>query len=158
MTKGVTLNERDQMRVRTLNRVLEGTLTVVEAAEQLGRSERQLRRILAAYRKEGAAAIPHHNRGRQPKHTLTAEVRARVMALSQTIYADTNDSHFRDLLAEREGIVLSRSAVARLRRAAGEPSPRRRRPPQHRQRRERRPQAGVLLQIDGSPHDWLEGR
>ena len=110
MQEGVTLNERDQRRVRTLNRVLEGTVTAVDAAEQLGLSERQVRRILAAYRKEGAAAIPHHNRGRPPKHALAAVIRQRVVALSRTVYAETNDRHFRDLLAEREGIVLSRIA------------------------------------------------
>jgi transposase len=154
----VTLNARDQLRVMTLNRVLEGALTAGEAADQLGLSERQLRRLLAAYRKEGAAAIPHRNRGRPPAHALGAAVRARVLALSRETYAATNDSHFRDLLEEREGIALSLSAVRRIRRAAGEASPRQRRPPAHRQRRERRPREGMLLQLDGSPHDWLQGR
>jgi transposase len=154
----VTLNQQDQIRVTALNRVLEGALTAGEAAEQLGLSERQVRRILAAYRKEGAAAIPHRNRGRPPAHTVAPAVRERVLDLSRTTYADLNDSHFRDLLAEREGIALSRSTVRRLRRAAGEPSPRRRRPPAHRQRRDRRPQEGMLLQIDGSPHAWLQDR
>jgi transposase len=146
------------MRVMTLNRVLEGALTAVHAADQLGLSVRQVRRLLAGYRVEGAAAIPHGNRGRPPVHALGDEVRARVVALSRTTYAGTNDSHFRDLLAEREGIVLSLSSVRRMRRAAGESSPRQRRPPVHRQRRERRPQEGMLLQLDGSPHDWLQGR
>ena len=154
----VTLSTHDQIRVMTLNRVLEGALTGAEAAEQLGLSVRQLRRLLAAYRQEGAAAIPHGNRGRPPAHAVAAAVRGRVVDLSRTTYAGTNDSHFRDLLAEREGIVLSLSTVRRFRRAAGEASPRQRRPPAHRQRRERRGQAGMLLQIDGSPHDWLEGR
>jgi hypothetical protein len=142
----------------TLNRVLEGALTAGEGAEQLGLSVRQVRRLLAVYRRDGAAAIPHRNRGRPPAHALAAAVRERVVALSRTTYAGTNDSHFRDLLAEREGIVLSLSTVRRIRRAAGEPSPRQRRPPAHRQRRDRRPQEGMLLQIDGSPHDWLQGR
>jgi transposase len=154
----VTLTMRDQVRVMTLNRVLEGALAGVEAAEQLGLSERQVRRLVAAYRKEGAAAIPHRNRGRPPAHTVAAAVRARVLELSRTTYAGTNDSHFRDLLAEREGIALSLSTVRRIRRAAGEASPRQRRPPAHRQRRERRPREGMLLQLDGSPHDWLQGR
>lgn len=152
------MSPRDQIRVMTLNRVLAGALTGMEAAEQLGLSERQLRRLLAAYRKEGAAAIPHRNRGRPPSHTVAGAVRERVVALSRTTYAGTNDSHFRDLLEEREGIVLSLSTVRRIRRAVGEPSPRQRRAPIHRQRRERRPQEGMLLQIDGSPHDWLAGR
>jgi len=142
----------------TLNRVLDGALTGVEAADQLGVSERQVRRRLAAYRRLGAAAIPHGNRGRPPGHTVTAAVRERVVELSRTTSAGTNDSHLCDLLAEREGIARSRSTVRRIRRAAQETSPRQRRPPQHRQRRERRVQEGMLLQVDGSPHDWLEGR
>ena len=142
----------------TLNRVLEGALTGIEAAAQLGLSVRQLRRLLAAYREDGVGAIPHRNRGRSPAHALSDALRERVVGLSRTRYAGTNDSHFRDLLEEREGIVLSLSTVRRIRRAGGEPSPRQRRPPAHRQRRERRPRAGMLLQLDGSPHDWLQGR
>lgn len=152
------MTTRDQIRVLTLNRVLEGALTGVEAAEQLGLSERQLRRVLAAYRVRGAAAVPHRNRGRPPAHTTAPAVRARVVELSRTTYAGTNDSHFRDLLEEHEAIVLSVSTVRRIRRAAEEPSPRQRRPPAHRQRRERRPREGMLLQLDGSDHDWLDGR
>jgi transposase len=154
----VTLTTRDQIRVMTLNRVVEGSLTGAEAAAQLGLSVRQLRRLLAAYRAEGVAALPHGNRGRPPAHAVAAATRARVVELSRTTYAGTNDSHLRDLLAEREGIALSQSTVRRIRRAAGESSPRQRRAPQHRQRRERRPQEGMLLQLDGSPHAWLEDR
>jgi transposase len=158
MKKTVTLTEHDQLRTRTLNRVLDRTLTGREAAEQLGIGVRQLRRLVAGYRVEGAAAIPHRNRGRSPAHTTPVATRERVVELSRTRYAGTNDSQFRDLLAEREGIALSLSTVRRLRRAAGESSPRQRRPAQHRQRRERRLQEGMLLQIDGSPHAWLEER
>jgi transposase len=158
MNETLTLSERDQMRIRTLNRFLEGSLSGREAAEQLGVGVRQLRRLVAGYRVGGAAAIPHRNRGRSPAHTTPDAVRARVVALSQTTYTGTNDSHFRELLAEREGIALSLSTVQRIRRAAQEASPRQRRPAQHRQRRERRVQEGSLLQIDGSPHAWLEER
>jgi hypothetical protein len=55
-------------------------------------------------------------------------------------------------------MTLSRVMVRRILRAAGRPTPRRRRPPRHRSRRERMPQAGLLVQLDGSPRDWLEGR
>lgn len=80
------------------------------------------------------------------------------MALASGRYRGCNQHHFTELLAEREGLVLSRSSVRRILVAAGLKSPRRRRPPQHRSRRERYPQEGMLLQIDGSRHDWLEGR
>jgi transposase len=158
MNETVTLTERDQLRIRTLNRLVEGSLTGREGAEQLGVCVRQVRRLVARYRVEGVAAIPHHNRGRSPSHTTPAAVTERVVALSRTVYAGTNDTHFRDLLAEYEGIDLSVSTVRRIRRGAVESSPRQRRPAQHRQRRERRVQEGMLLQIDGSPHAWLEDR
>jgi len=69
-----------------------------------------------------------------------------------------NTQHFTELLAEREGVVLSRSSVRRILFEAGIKGPRKRRPPKHRSRRERYSQEGMLLQIDGSRHDWLEGR
>ena len=62
------------------------------------------------------------------------------------------------MLAEEEGIVIGRSSLRRLLRAHGIASPRRRRPPRYRSRRERMAQAGLLVQVDGSRHDWLEGR
>src|SRR4030042_1810333 len=66
--------------------------------------------------------------------------------------------HLTDLLGEREGIALSRSSARRILSRAGLRSPRRRRPPKHRSRRERMPRAGMLLQVDGSRHRWLEER
>ena len=142
----VTLTERDQLRVRTLDRVEAGALTTGEAAEQLGVSARQVRRLLVAYRAEGMTAIPYGNRGRPPAHTVAAAVRARVLELSRTTYAGSNGSHLRDLLEEREGIALSLSTVRRIRREAGEASPRQRRPPAHRQRLFERPEMTRLRQ------------
>jgi hypothetical protein len=113
---------------------------------------------LAAYRQEGAAALAHGNRGRRPVHATTREVAQQVVALAQTTYRGCNQQHLRDLLAEREGITLSRATVHRLLAAAGLLAPPARRPPQHRRRRERRQQSGQLVQIDGSPHAWLDDR
>jgi len=129
-----------------------------EAAELLDLSLRHVRRILAAYRKEGAAALAHGNRGRKPRHALDESLRKQVLELAQSTYAGCNNQHFTELLAEREGIAHSRSSVRRILLKAGIKSPRKRRPPKHRSRRERYPQDGMLLQIDGSRHDWLEGR
>jgi hypothetical protein len=85
-------------------------------------------------------------------------VRDRIVELARTRYDGTNDSHLAELLAEHEGIVIGRSSLQRLLRGAGLASPRRRRPARHRSRRDRMPQEGLLLQTDGSRHDWLEGR
>jgi len=121
-------------------------------------SLRHLRRILAACRKEGAVALAHGNRGRRPHNALGEGLKKRVLELAQSTYAGCNNQHFTELLAEWEGITFSRSSVRRSLLAAGIKSPRKRRPPKHRSRRERYPKEGMLLQTDGSRHDWLEDR
>jgi transposase len=156
--KGLTLTQREQGRLEILNRVLEHRLDVSHASRILGVSERHMWRILAAYREEGAAALAHGNRGRRPVNALDPEVVSIVVELARTRYQGCNHTHLTELLAEREGISLSRSTVRSVLTRAGVPSPRRRRPPRHRVRRERLPQEGMLLQIDGSDHDWLQGR
>ncbi len=133
-------------------------MTAREAAEILALSLRQVRRILGRYRREGAAALAHGNRGRRPRHTLDAGVKKKVLELFQTIYKGCNHQHFTELLVERQEINLSRSSVRRILLEAGIRSPRKRRAPKHRSRRERYPREGMLLQIDGSRDDWLEGR
>jgi transposase len=158
MWETVLLNGAEQQRLVVLNRVLVGDLTAADAAIALGRSVRQVRRMLAAYRKEGAAALAHGNRGRRAPHALDPALGQRVIALARTTYAGCNDTHLSELLAEREGIAVSRHAVRRLRLAAGLARPRSRRPPAHRRRRERKAQAGMLLQLDASPHAWLQER
>ena len=152
------MGPREEKRAQVLTRVLAGQWTAKEAAELLGMSTRQIRRLKAAYREEGIRALVHGNRGRRPHHALPSEVRDRVAMLARTTYAGSNDHHLCDLLAEREGIELSQSSVRRILRGAGIVSPRPRKAPKHRSRRERMPQEGMLLQVDGSKHDWLEGR
>jgi len=121
-------------------------------------SERHVWRLLAAYRKEGAAALSHGNRGRMPPNATSVKLRAQVVSLAREGYQGVNHIHLTELLAEREGVRLSRSTVRRLLVGAGLPSPRHRRPPRHRTRRQRMPQEGMLLQLDGSHHAWLEER
>jgi len=158
MKEKVTLNKKEQRRLMVLNGIEAGRIVAREAGELLGLSLRQVRRILAAYRKEGAAALAHGNRGRKPHNALDDELKKRVLELAESTYAGCNTQHFTELLAEREGIIVSRSAVRLILLRAGLRSPRKRRPPKHRSRRERYPREGMLLQIDASRDDWLEGR
>jgi transposase len=136
-----------------------GKVRAQRAAELLGISKRQFRRMVAAYRQRGIAALAHGNRGRTPANRISAQVRQEILRLAKETYRDYNDCHFTEELAEQaDPIVVSRSTLRRIRRAEGQGSPRKRRAPQYRSRRERYPQAGMLLQTDGSHHDWLEGR
>jgi transposase len=158
MKETITLNTQEQKRVLVLPRLLVGHLTAAEAAVLLNLSERQVRRLYAAYRKEDAAALAHGNRGRKPVQSISEEVRRQVIERASTTYAGCNYQHLRDLLAERDGIQLSRTSVRRILLAAGITSPRKQRRRQHRRRRVRYGQEGMLVQIDGSRHAWLEER
>jgi hypothetical protein len=102
--------------------------------------------------------VIHGNSGQSPSHRLTQKVRDQIVELRRVKYAGFNDHHFTEKLCEVEKVEVSRSSVQRLLRAAGIGSPRRRRAPKHRRRRERKEQAGLMILWDGSQHDWLEGR
>ena len=85
-----------------MNGVLERQWSVVEAAQLLGVSERHTWRLLAAYKKEGAAALAHGNRARLPASTTPVAMRTQVIALARERYQGVNHTHFTELLAERE--------------------------------------------------------
>ena len=156
--KELTLNQKELARLQVLNNVLEHRLPMDQAAELLGVTERHAWRILAAYRREGAAALAHGSRGRRPPNAVPDELAEAVVNLARTHYPGANHTHLTDLLREREGIDLGRQTVRHILIKAGLPSPRRRRPPKHRVRRERMPRAGMLAQVDGNHHPWLEER
>ena len=156
--KDMTLHPQEQARLHVLNSVLAKEITVRQAAALMELSERHARRLLAAYRERGAESLAHGNRGRRPLNAVPKAVAAAVVRLAAEHYPGANHTHLAELLEEREGIALSRPTLRRILTRAGLPSPRRRRPPQHRVRRERMPRAGMLLQVDGSHHAWLEQR
>lgn len=152
------MTAREQQRAQLLTRLVTGELSVSEVVQLAGLSERQVWRLKRGFMERGPAALVHANRGRASGRRIDDTLRARIVELAGSDYDGANDSYLTELLAEREGIVVSRVMVRRILRAAGRPSARPRRSPKHRSRRERMPQAGLLLQLDGSRHDWLEGR
>jgi transposase len=151
----VILSQREHQRLRVIMEVETGKWSVEQASEVLGLSVRHVWRLKAGYRDKGAAAFMHGNRGRPSPGRIGQETRARVLELITGQYAGCNDHHLAELLALREGIVLSRKSVERIRREAGLKAARQRRPAKHRRRRDRMPQQGMLLQVDGSPHAWF---
>jgi transposase len=158
MEERLTMNKKEQIRLMVLNRLERRETGVGGAAAVLDLSERQVWRLVAAYRKEGAEGLVHGNRGRKPVNALPCELRERVVLLAREKYAGFNHSHFTEKLDEHEGTHVSRSTVRRILMEEGLNSHRKHRSPLHRSRRERYPREGMLLQTDGSPHDWLEGR
>ena len=121
------MKQRELARLHVLNNILEYQIPIGQAAEILGVSERHARRLLNAYRRDGASALAHGNRGRQPHNAVLASEAAAVVRLASTEYAGTNHTHLTELLREREGINLSRPTVRRILVKAGIGSPRSRR-------------------------------
>ena len=121
----------------------------------MGVSTRHTRRILAAYREKGAAALAHGNRGRSPANATPSALASEAVRLARSRYAGVNHTHLSELLREREGIEIGRDTLRKILTNAGVNSPRRRRPPKHRVRRQRMPREGMLIQVDGSYHRWL---
>src|SRR5712692_8225086 len=119
--------------------------------------------IIVSSREQGRLLVLNAlNRGdlKMPEaaRLLGLSVRQRIVRLARTTYAAVNHQHLTELLREREGLRVSRQSVSPLLHHAGLPSPRDRKPPKHRTRRERMPQEGMLVQFDGSHHPWLEDR
>jgi len=118
------MSRTDQRRTWVLTKVLAGELTVAEAAELLGLSERSVYRPRARLERMGPAGLVHGNRGRVSPRRLDGTTRRRILELAEGRYAGLNDSHLAELLAEREGIVIGRSSLRRLLRGAGRSAPR----------------------------------
>jgi transposase len=152
------MSEQEWKRLDAVGRVERGALTNVQAAQILGVSERQVRRLRRRVQEQGRAGVVHGNAGRVSAQQLAQGVRELIVELRSTKYAGFNDRHFTEKLVEVEQLVVSRGTVRRVLRAAGIESPRQRGGSKRRRRRERKAQEGLLLLWDGSRHDWLEGR
>ena len=156
----ITLNPKQQREVGILTRLEAGAVDGATAAALLGVGARQVRRRLACFRQEGFAAVIHGNCGRSPANRTDPALYERILALAGAggRYADLNVCHLQELLVREEQIVIGRSTLDRLLKQAGLRQKAKSARPVHRRRRRRRAAEGMLLQIDGSPFDWLEGR
>ena len=118
------MTQKEQARLQVLNSLLDEHMTLDQAAMLMGVTTRHTRRILAAYREEGAAALAHGHRGRRPVNATPEAVIADVVHLAETRYEGTNHTHLSELLSEREGIDIGRTTLRRILVNAGLSSPR----------------------------------
>jgi transposase len=152
------MSQRELSRLEVIQRVCRKTLTQRQAATLLSVSVRQVKRLCRAYRREGAAALVSRRRGRPSNHRLPEEVITRARGLLRERYYDFGPTFAREKLSEAHGLSLGVETVRQLMIAAGLWRVRRARAPVIHQLRERRAAYGELVQLDGSPHDWFEGR
>ncbi len=144
-------------RLEVIQRVRERQLTQEEAARMLGLGVRQVQRLCAAYRDQGAAGLVSGKRGRQSNRRLPDERRRRAMELVRARYADFGPTFAAEKLAELHELTVSRETLRKWMVEAGVWVPRKLRR-RVQQPRRRRPCRGELVQIDGSDHAWFEER
>ncbi|WEY40312.1 ISNCY family transposase [Paraburkholderia sp. SUR17] len=154
----VTISMNELRRVKIIESVVEGRLSGVRAAEQLGLSERQVSRLRRRFEAAGAAGLVSARRGRPGNRQFSVSLRARVIAIIRERYADFGPTLAREKLHECHGIVLAKETLRQWMYAAGLWVPRAQRPPKVFQPRNRRACYGELIQIDGSDHRWFEQR
>lgn len=154
----IEMSERDIDRLRTIRDVLDHRRSQTEAAQILRISTRQVRRLCTRVREMGHRGVIHRLRGRPSNHHLEPDLLERAIgALHDPLWQGFGPSFATEKLQQYVGITLSPSTVRRLMMAAELWRSRTGRA-KHRAWRERRPRLGMLVQLDGSDHDWFEGR
>jgi len=136
--------------------VKKGELTLVEAADLAGLSYRQIKRVWRRYQDQGDAGLVHRLRGRASPRRTAPELRAKILARVEVRYADFGPTLAAEYLAQ-EGLEVDHETLRRWLLAEGKRVVGRRRQ-KHRQWRERKPCFGAMAQLDGSDHEWFEGR
>jgi transposase len=153
----VTLMAKELERLRVVIAVDAGEISRETAAMQLGISSRQLKRLLQRFRQDGPAGLRSRRRGQPSNRRLRTEVRQQALNRARTRYIGFGPTLLQEKLVVDDGLVLSVESVRQLLIEAGLWHARRRRREVH-PPRERRPRFGELIQVDGSLHDWFEGR
>jgi len=151
------MSRKERKRLEALSRVVSGEMTLAEASRQLRQSYRQCSRALSRYKADGDAGLVHRLRGRASNRQPAIDQREAVLLLFREQYLDYGPTLAAEWLAKDDKIVVSVSTLRRWLGKAGLLERRRKRSP-HRRRRARRERCGDLIQMDGSHHDWFEGR
>lgn len=154
------MNRKQQRRAEILGRLINGALSKDEAGRLLEITRRQIDRLVKDYRRRGLASVVHGNTGRAPANKTKPEIEDVIVSFTDMDgkYEGFNTCHLHDLLDEYEEIHIGRSTLDRMLRARGIIKAKKHKPIKRRSRRETSPKEGMLLQIDGSFHDWLCGR
>ncbi len=153
----LTMSQKEADRLSLIKQVDNKNLSIEEAAEIMGISERQTYRILNRVREEGAKGVIHKLRGKKSNRGYPEEIKEKAIKLYRKRYSDYGPTLFSERLVENHKISIDHETIRKwLRENAITTSIRKKRP--HRRKRERRSCFGEMLQFDGSHHDWFEGR
>lgn len=152
------MSHREVDRLGVIQAVVARRMTQEQAGRQLGLSVRQIKRLARRFREAGPNGLVSRRRGRPSNNRIADDVRQAALSLVRAHYADFGPTLACEKLADRHDLDLSAETLRQWMIADGLWEPRTRRKARIHQRRARRPCLGELVQIDGSPHDWFEGR
>jgi len=151
----LSLKEHELVRLRVVETTFSDR-SARDAAAMLRLSVRQVFRLKARVRTQGARGVIHGNTGRRPANAKPLSLRQRVLELHKTKFPKYNDYHFAEALEEEYQLKVNPETLRRWLRAAAIPAKRRHHSQSnHRRRRERRARFGEIVFIDGSPHPWF---
>jgi transposase len=160
MTKSgdLLMSSTESKRLHIIEQIQQKKITQIEGAKTLGMSERQLRRLIRSYEQNGLQALISKKRGCASNRSYPNEHKQKILGIVQARYSDFGPTLATENLAERDGIQLGKETLRRWLIEAKLHKPKRK--PEHSIHlpRERRSYIGALVQIDGSLHDWFEGR
>lgn len=154
----MTLTMKEKNRIEVVQSVMDGGITIEEGGRVLNRSVRQVFRMLRRLRDDGLEGLQHGNKGKKSARKIKKAIRKKIVELARGKLSDINDTHLSEILLREEKITIGRETLRTILREEKIAPKLKRRHPKHRSRRERKEAFGMMLQIDGSPHDWLEGR
>ena len=158
MDKLLTMSNKEITRLEAMQRIKDKRLTQKEAARMLDLSVRQIKRLYQAYKVQGAGGLVSQRRGKPSNNRLDADTQQKAIDLIYEHYHDFGPTLAHEKLTEKHQLRISRESVRKLMIAEGMWKAKRAKQPSAHQMRERRACFGELVQIDGSDHDWFEGR
>src|ERR1044072_9602386 len=154
----ISMSNKQLTRAELMQRLVDKRIKQHQAAAMLDLSIRQVKRLLRAYRSTGAAGLISKQRGLPSNHQLSANIKLRAKCLLKAHYSDFGPTLAQEKLLELHDLHLSVETVRKIMIESGLWKARPSRKPHIHQLRKRRSCLGELVQIDGSPHDWFEGR
>jgi transposase len=152
------LTKEEKNRIEIIQALTEGKIDVEDAAKLLVLSQRQVYRLLAKVEQGDISNALHGNKQRDAPNKIADQFWDSILILVKQRYQGINDRHLQEILKREHGIEVGRESLRKKLRSQGLAPKRKRRIKKYRQRRERKAAFGMMLQIDASPHDWLEGR
>ena len=158
MERGIiTMSVKEAKRLHLVRKAIEKRITQADAADMAGLSLRQLQRVVHRIRTDGDAGVCHRARGRTPNNQIPETVKSKVVELCRTRYHEFGPTLVSEKLLEKNRIKISVETLRTWFLEVDLPYRKRKKRP-HRQWRERKACRGAMVQLDGSHHDWFEGR